>query len=493
MSEAPDERGRPPQRPTPPQATPPPPQTLPFGSADAAWLHMESVTNLMVINSLVRFQGPLPLPPLEEVIQRRLVDAYPKFGMLIEDGGPPLSRPHWARDRHFHLSRHIHRVALPSPHDEETLRDLVSDLVSTPLPSDRPLWQLHVIEEIGEAGEPAHEAGESALLVRMHHCIADGIALARVLLSLTDEVEAAGQAQAQAPAAAPSSPPRSTAGQIVSGISSVAEEGIDALLHPRRALHLAREGVRDVQVLLRLLLMPDDPEGALKAPLSGSRTVGWCEPVSLQLVKDVAHRHNATVNDVLLSAVSGALRHQMLGSGEPLRQMRAIVPFNLRPLTEPVPSHLGNRFGLVFLELPVEIGDRKRRLKVVKGRMDEIKRSPEGPVSYAVLQAMGLTPTELESRFVSLFSSKGTMVITNVPGPTSRRTLAGATVKGLQVWAPTSGSVGMSVSIFSYGGSVSIGLMADESLHPHPQSIAEEVPAELQAMAALKSSGTVAA
>lgn len=498
------------------------PSTLPMGSADAAWLHMDRPTNQMVINALIRLKQPLNLDALHQVIEARLMGPYPKFAMLVKEGGPlpmrapvpiglplPLSRLRWETDPSFHLSRHLHLIALPSPHDEEALRALTGDLISMPLPHDRPLWQMHVIETGG--GAPP------ALLVRMHHCIADGIALARVLLSLTDEAAQTKPSRA-APKAAPINhdPGRLTDGNGASPLRdgpppqakrpltegngasplhplSLAGGALSALAHPRRTAQAAVkdtiEGARGAAVLMRLLLIPPDPEGPLKQPLSGARKVGWCPPLSLPKVKEVAHRHRATVNDVLLSVVTGALRNQMLMIDGLPSHMRAIVPYNLRPLSEPIPSHLGNRFGLVFLDLPVEVGDRRRRLLTVKTRMDAIKRSPGGIVSYRVLQAIGLAPHEVESRFVSLFSSKGTAVMTNVRGPSEARALAGSEVDGLQVWAPTSGSVGLSVSILSYNGRVSVGLMSDESLACDPEAIAEAMKGELNALSALKPKG----
>jgi hypothetical protein len=163
--------------------------------------------------------------------------------------------------------------------------------------------------------------------------------------------------------------------------------------------------------------------------------------------------------------------------------MTAIVPFNLRQPDEPLPPELGNRFGLVFLALPVDERDRQRRLSIVKNRMDEIKRSQQGPLTYVILQAMGAAPAALEQRLVALFSAKGTAVITNVPGPSALRLFAGARVKSLAIWAPASGSVGMSVSLFSYRGEVTVGLLADTAVLADPQEVAERVAHEIQALA----------
>lgn len=450
------------------------PASIHMGSADAAWLRMDGPANPMVINSLIRFEEPLDADLLREVLLRRLLEPYPKFGMRVSPGRVPLVGslpriaplpavgPAWTPDPRFAIERHLHRLALPRPGGQDQLLELVGDLVSTPLPDDRPPWQIDLIECDGQS---------TALLVRMHHCIADGIALAQVLLSLTD-----GEGEV---AAAPEtgSEPFDHGGGVGRQIASLA-------LHPRRLAAFARDSVSEVDTLAKLLMLPNESGGTR---LSGVRRVGISPPVELELVKAAAHRRHATVNDVLLAAVAGAMRAQArgndAGAGDEIAPMTAIVPFNLRAPTEPLPPELGNRFGLVFLRMPVQEPDRRRRLAIVKDRMDAIKRSPEGPLTYAVLQAVGTVPAAVEQRLVDLFSAKGTAVITNVPGPSRPRRLAGARVRDLAIWAPASGSVGMSISLFSYRGQVSVGLLADTAVQQHPQALADAIAREIHALA----------
>ena len=453
--------------------------SLHMSSADAAWLRMDGPANPMVINALIRFEEPLDARLLSKVLEQRLVGAYPKFAMQVGAGRlpfvgslPKLSSlpavgPSWTPDPRFSIERHLHRMALPRPGTDRELRELVSDLVSTPLPGDRPPWQVHLIE--GHRG--------TAVLVRMHHCIADGIALAQVLLSLTDEPEEDHSRSLRIPHEA--GEVRVASGGLTHQISSLAHHGAEVALHPRRLAGLAQTSSREAETLAKLLLLPAESGGAT---LSGARRVGWSPAIELDLVKTIAHRNRATVNDVLLAAVAGAM--PALDDGPAAQpRMTAIVPFNLRALNEKPPPELGNRFGLVFLALPVAERDRKRRIAIVKGRMDAIKRSPEGPLTYAVLQAMGSVPAAVEQRLVQLFSAKGTAVITNVPGPSRPRLLAGSMVRSLAIWAPASGSVGMSVSLFSYRGEVTVGLLADTAILEDPQALAEQVSHEIHALA----------
>jgi WS/DGAT/MGAT family acyltransferase len=447
----------------------------PLSGADAAWLHMDRPTNLMVINAILLFEQPLQWERLAEVVRTRLVERYPRYRQRVREGRIALGGPHWEPDPSFELRRHLHRRGLATPGDEAALRDLAGDLASMPLDRDKPLWDMYLIDGPG--------AG-SAVIVRMHHCIADGIALAQVMLSLTDAAPG-GWTQADAPQKrTPSRAGRSlldaltAPGRLAVGAT---REGIGLLAHPGRTRPLAEALAAGTRALAKLLLIPSEGPTMLRGRPGPTRRVAWSRPLALARVKAVAHAQGATVNDVLLACVSGALRGYLADRGDAPHEVRAMIPVNLRP-PGPVPRELGNRFGLVYLTLPVDRASRRERLEELKRRMDEIKRTPEGPVSYAVLEAVGLTPQAVERRIVDIFTAKATAVMTNVPGPRETVYLAGTPLRAVQVWAPTAGSVAMSVSIFSYRGEVTIGLLVHPDLVPDPESILGRLPRELTAM-----------
>jgi len=115
-------------------------------------------------------------------------------------------------------------------------------------------------------------------------------------------------------------------------------------------------------------------------------------------------------------------------------------------------------------------------------RMDAIKDSHEGAIAYGILSAIGAAPAQVEDRLIGFFTDKASAVVTNVPGPREPVFLAGAPVRGVLVWAPCSGSIGMTVSIFSYAGEVTVGFMVDTALLPDPQPLADAFSAELRAL-----------
>jgi WS/DGAT/MGAT family acyltransferase len=424
---------------------------------------MDRPTNLMIVNSVLWCAEPVDWDALRARFMERVVDRFDGFRQRAVEG-QLLGPPHWEDDPDFDPDLHFHRVALPAPHDHAALQELVSDRIAMPLDRDRPLWEVYFVDEL--------EAG-AAILVRIHHSIADGIALARVLMLLTDGAEDAGFDDA--------APDGDALGaRLLRVAETVVRSGADAVRHPQRAAATAAE---DVQTLGKLLLPWSDPESPIKGELHRAHRVTWTRPIELWRVKRAGRAYGATINDVLVAAVAGAVGRHLREHGEDLGEVHALVPFNLRPLDRPLPPELGNRFGLVLVELPVGIEDPVERLETVRRAMDEIKHGHEGPITLGILGMMGRTPQLVERRLIEYFSAKGSMVLTNVPGPRRRVSVVGTPVAGVLVWAPCSGSVGMSISIFSYAGRVTVGFLVDARLVPAPQTLADGFRAEVLALA----------
>ncbi|HZE06196.1 MAG TPA: wax ester/triacylglycerol synthase family O-acyltransferase [Solirubrobacteraceae bacterium] len=450
-----------------------------MNSADAAWLHMDRPTNLMVVNSVLWFDEPMDLGRTRAVVQERLVERFPRFRQRIAEPRLGLGVPAWEDDPGFDLGRHLHHIALPAPGDRAALQDLVGDLISTPLDRSKPLWDIYVIDGYGSG---------AALVTRMHHCIADGIALARVLLSMTDEHPDAGIARADH-GPGDHHRPSAVARSLATGVhvaDAAVHEGVEILSHPMPELRgLAGRTVADARALGKLLLTPPDKHSALRGPLGVPQKVSWTDEVMLQDVKAIGHATGTTVNDVLVTAMTGALHRHLVRRHSTVDELRAMVPFNLRPLDQPLPRELGNRFGLVYLRLPVGLRGRRRRLQEVHRRMEAIKHSPEGAVAYGILGLIGLTPPQVERRLVDVFSTKCTLILTNVPGPRRPVYLAGTRLAGVVGWVPAGGSVGLGLSIFSFGERVTVGVRADAGLVPDPDALIDAFTDELSQLSKL--------
>ncbi len=454
-----------------------------MSSVDAAWLRMEEPANPMMITAVLWFEAPPDWERLKAVVRERMVERFPRFRQRVVMPEGLLAAPSWEDDPAFELEAHLEHAVVPPPGDRAALEELVSQWMSTPLERSRPLWQLHMVEGFGGGG---------ALLARLHHCLADGIALARVLLSLMDE--SAEEHFTPEPTERRQPQPGwlklvRGARTVVKGTRAVLKRGAELIAEPIQLGDLVRTGARGAATLGRLAAMPPDPPTLFRGELGTAKRAAWSEPIALEEVKAIGRAMESTVNDVLLAALTGALRRYLVERGGEVEDLRAIIPVNLRPLDEPIPRELGNRFGLVFLELPVKEEEPRRRLRELKRRMDALKRSPEAAVTFGLMGIAGLVPTAVEKRLVETLGPRGTLVMTNVPGPRQPVYLAGTRLAGLMFWVPQAGKVGLGVSIFSYAGQVTVGVSVDAGIVPDPHWLVSAFRAELDTLAASASEG----
>jgi diacylglycerol O-acyltransferase / wax synthase len=426
----------------------------PLTLSDAAWFDMDRPTNPMVITAVLWFDGPVDVGLVRAVVAERLVVRFPRFRQRVVKRGLARRR-YWAPDPGFDLDRHLQHRVLPAPGDRGSLQAVVSELMSLTLPTDRPLWAIWVLE----GGDT------SAVVIRLHHCVADGVSLAYVLASMTDEA-------ATASAPGPAAPRR----------RSPLADGLELLRHPRALAARGPELVRDGASLARLLLLPPDHRSPLKGPIRGGKRAVWSQPVPLAEIKAVGRALDATVNDVLLAALAGALSRYLAPRGRMPTSLRAMVPFDLRPEQAPVDASLGNRFGMLLVTVPVGHDDPLERLREIVRRTRGAKASPDGVVSSGIVATLGLVPHLVEHVLVDALSTKASLLVTNVPGPREPLTLAGRRLAGIVGWAPASGTVGLSISIFSYAGEVVVGVAADAALVAHPEALVEGFHEELAAL-----------
>jgi WS/DGAT/MGAT family acyltransferase len=343
---------------------------------------------------------------------------------------------------------------------------MVSGLLSRPFPPDRPLWSVHFV--------PSFQGG-SAAVFRIHHCIGDGLALVHVLLSFADGAPAPARRAAR---------PRASWG-ITVGRQVLA--GAAALLdRPGRVADLARLASGSVASLVELLALPSDPGTVLKGPLGVAKKAAWSHALDLDAFKAAGRATGSTVNDVLMAALAGALRRYLLRRGEVPADLdvRGVVPVNLRPPEEA--GRLGNRFGLVFLALPLGLEDPLDRLFEVRRRMRALKGSPQALAVYQVLWAMGAAPRPVFDLALGIFASKASAVVTNVVGPGTTLSIAGAPLRQAMFWVPSAGRLGLGVSLLSYAGKVWMGLQSDAGLVPDPTQVLAGFEDEVEELLALR-------
>ena len=475
-----------------------------MSKVDTAWLRMDCNANLMMIIGVWQLAPGIKHAAVCERLEGTLLK-YNRFKQRVMEDAAGAT---WVNDRKFDIANHVVVETLPKSsgalpgHDHQVgqqaaLQDRVAALATQKLDPKRPLWQMHLIEDyVGPDGVKG-----SALIVRIHHCIADGIALISVTMSLVDggtapperrkkettsgsedwltdmfrdtllkpftdiTVKALG---AVGEGAARSMGMLESLSEPKKGAQKGAQKGIEA------SLDMAKVLLQVIKDSAALALMPNDSPTRLKGTPGGSKKVAWCQPIPLEEVKAVGKALNCSINVVLLCCVAGALGEYLKSHGDDVKgqEIRAMVPVNLRPLDQAY--KLGNRFGLVPLVLPIGVDNPIERVYEVRRRMAALKGSYQPLLAFSLLAVAGLLIKPAQDMMLNIFAKKTTAVMTNVPGPRDKLKFCGSTLEQSMFWVPQSGDVGLGVSILSYGGGVQFGVITDSLLCPEPQRIIDE-------------------
>ncbi len=319
--------------------------------------------------------------------------------------------------------------------------------------------------------------------------MADGMALVGVLLALADMAPGAPQPEANGLPDVDEPPGNLTgswealqlraaelAGKGVGVGRRALIEGLESYLNNDRPRELAEMSSDYAHAASKLVLRAADPPTLYKGQLGVAKRAAWSRPLPMSEVKAMRKATGATINDLMAAAVAGGLRRYMEARGAEPVDFRAAVPVNLRGPKDM--GGLGNKFGLVFLDLPVSTVDMSRRLATVRHRMESLKESQEAPVTLDILAAVGFSAQALQDVVVKIIGTKATGVLTNVPGPPIPLYLAGQPIESLMFWVPQSGRLGLGISILSYAGNIHLGVATDAGLVPDPDAIIDGFYAE---------------
>ena len=490
---------------------------------DALWLTMDRPNNLMVVDTVIVLRG---VPDLD-VVRAELLAGIERFPVLKRKPRRRGTTWTWVDDASFTIDHHVTSASLDAPADLAALQRFAAGLRSAQLSKSRPLWSVHLVGPItlddGTVG--------SAIVARFHHAIADGVRLTQLMLAMCDTgpdtsvpkvardgagggpvaslrtvADATSEAArvsrstvraafdgltdlASAVAAArPGSALTAARGLPMSALRS-ATDGIGAIRHPDRLIDaLETLGISDHRSMNDLtsvtkLLLTDSGSTVWTGRPGRRKEVAWSPPIPLADVKRVARAQGATVNDVLLSAMAGALRAYLARHGQAVDEVVWMVPVNLKPFEENLPEDLGNYFALVMLPMALHHGDRAERLRETHRRMDRIKHSDEAVLTFTLQRVLSMSPSGMAAFLTDFFANKAVGVLTNVPGPTGEMSFAGIPVAQVIGFAPCSGDQPMTATIFSYNGMVTVGFASDAGLLPDPQALVGLVVAEVDAMA----------
>ena len=389
----------------------------------------------------------------------------------------PLSgRPVWVDDPHFDLDYHLRHTALPAPGSEEDLKRLVGLVLSQPLDRDRPLWEMWLVEGL--------ERERFALLIKVHHCMMDGVAGANLMTVLfrTEPDASIPGVEAWFPREAPS-PLRLALDEALDRASTplaFARAAAGALRTPWRTLRRARSRAAAVAEALRDGFHRPSPT-ELERPIGPHRRVEW-RTFELAEFKALRKQLGGTVNDVVLAIVAGAARRFLERRGERLDDIdyRVVVPVNVRsPSGDP---GVANRVSAFFLSLPVAEPDPLGRFERVRSETARLKssRTAEGVDFLAQLvdRAGSAWLTGIGVRLVERVQPYN-QIVSNVPGPQYPLYVLGARLLELFPMSPLFERQGLGTTVFSYDGKMCWGMVGDRDVVPDLGALARDVEAAL--------------
>jgi WS/DGAT/MGAT family acyltransferase len=453
-------------------------------AVDASFLHQETPVAHMHVGAVTIFEGPPPrFEEITETLRGRL-HLVPRYRQKLVV--PPLgtARPLWGDDPDFNLEYHVRHTALPDPGSEEQLFNLASRIFSQQLDRSKPLWEVWVAEGLAD--------NRFAIISKTHHALVDGIAgvdLATVLFDIEPvptTVENTG---------VPWTPEREPAGidLLASGARDlvrtglrVASDAVGALTHPERTVSSAREAIEGLGEVVWAGLNPA-PATPLNVEIGPHRRlVGTrCRLEDFRLVKTT---FGTTVNDVVLAAVSGALRDWLHSRGVRTEglELRALVPVSIRG-EEQRGTMTGNQIAAMRGPLPVYIEDPLARLRAVKEGMDGLKDSKQAVGAEVLASVQQFAPPTILAQASRLnFSTRlFNLIVTNVPGPQFPLYAYGRELLEVFPVAFLPSDHALAIAIMSYNGAVNFGLLGDLDALPDIESVADGISSQLDELVRL--------
>ncbi len=457
---------------------------------DAEFLHLEDDIGHLHIAGISIFEGPAATEAELTALFEAKLHLIPRYRQRVRSVPFELGRPVWVDDPHFNLAYHLRHTALPAPGDDEALRRLMGRLMSQALDPNRPLWEVWLVEGLPD--------GRWAIIFKVHHCMVDGIAGVGLLTALLDVDPDTGL-----PDPVPWTPEPEPSGPalVINAWSGLAGDAIDrlgelpsALLHPTETARAISSGVAGLVGFGRHLgTTPQlDIEGSI-----GPHRIWAHSSVTLQDVKDVGRAFDATVNDVVLAAVTNGYRNLLEAHrDDPVGAVvRSLVPVSVRHANgRGVPD---NRVSAMLIELPVHLHDAVERLQTIHGQMTDLKASHMAESGEWLISIGDLAPPMVVGPMSRLAiwimrqvpQRSVTTVTTNVPGPQFPLYCLGRRMVEYHPFVPITHGVRVGTAILSYDGRVSFGITGDYDTVPDVAVLADGIVEGIEQLLAAKSSG----
>ena len=441
-----------------------------LSALDAAFYYLERTGQLLHVAGVYTVEGALDFERLRTDLAARL-PLIPRYTERVVPVPLGLAHPTWEPDPDFDVRNHVMRHTLRAPGDRGQLVNLVSRLFARPLARDRPLWELHQID--------GWEGGRSVLFAKVHHCMIDGVSGVELLGVLFDTAPNPTPVSVPEPAHDVRALPSSSV-QLARALRDGARAGVESVRalaelvrRPRRGLgELARSG--EALAELARIVVSGVPETPFNGHVSGLRRVVWTT-FALNEVKAVKNRLGGTVNDVVLSTISAALRAYLERRGmNPDRvELRAMLPVNVRRPEERM--QLGNRVSMLVAPLPVGIFDPLERLRQVRTATARLKESGQASRMTRLVGLMDFLPAAVQRPlgWLQIQAAPVNTICTNVPGPPVSLYVQGMRLETLVPIVPVAQGVGLAFAILSYADTLTIGVTFDPALVADGDGIAD--------------------
>jgi diacylglycerol O-acyltransferase len=396
----------------------------------------------------------------------RWVARLPRLRQRVVEAPLHLALPEWEEDPHFELEYHTREVILPEPATERHLLDFVGAVFATPLDHMRPLWEAYLIEGL--------EGGRAACFFKVHHAVMDGVGSLAVFDAFTQghRAEPVRVPRHVAPRPTSSAGPRlgrllrDAAGNTVAGLGAAAAVSARAIFRPGEVIDELVRAARGVRGLITDLTAPATYDPLAEASTGIGRRLDAMS-LSLPRLRRIKEALGVSLNDVVLTAVSGAVGRYHVHRKVYLDELHCMVPMSLRPDDE---RHaLGNRVGAFNVTLPVGEPDPLTRLARIQRQTGAAKSDRRGAAYPLMMRALALMPGFAYRLLAQTVTGRVNLICTNMPGPPAQRYLAGARVDAIHPFAPVALGTPLSIALMSYGDTYGIGIDTDPAAIPDPE------------------------
>jgi WS/DGAT/MGAT family acyltransferase len=411
-----------------------------------------------------------------EAVQRSLA-RIPRLRQRVALDPLAAAPPRWERDPHFDLGYHVRHLRVPGQGRLRELFDLIEPIAMQAFDKDRPLWELYQVDGL--------DGGRSAVAIKLHHAVSDGVGLVRMTSSLVERTRDPEPRHGGAPRASLlEAPPEGPRGAFEAGLDALryrAGRNLDrgsraAAALARGAGRLLRDpaaALREAAQLTRSLARTLKPVSEPLSPLWRGRSLAVhfdAASVALDELKRPARAVGGTLNDAFVASVLGGLRLYHEHHGRPVEALRMTMPINLREGESG--ERAGNQFAPARFAVPVSIADPALRMRAIREAVRAQRAEPALPLSDEVAGVLARLPRALSVQLFGSLLKAIDFVTSNVPGPPFPVYLGGARVERMFGFGPLSGAA-LNVTLFSYDGSASLAVNTDPAAVPDPDFLME--------------------